>query len=143
MSQRVRNRIRRGIFARRYVPPLEEDTTPDPFAFADVTDAEPGSVHVSNQITITGIDAPVLVGISLSGGPGEYRKNGGSWTDSLGSVDNFAVVEVRVTASTTPGAAVAATLTVGGFADTFTVTTRDGGALDFSDPDNSGFIATI
>lgn len=144
MTQRLRDQLRRGIFARPYVPPVEnpEDTTPDPFAFVDAS-AAPGEVVVSNAVTITGIDAPTSAAISLSGGVGEYRKNGGAWTTSLGSVNNFDAIEVRVTASLTPGAQVSATLTVGGFADTFTVTTAEGGSLDFSNPDNSGFIPTL
>lgn len=142
MTQRLRDRLRRGIFARPYVAPTSEDTTPDPFAFVDVT-AAPGEPTISNAITITGIDAPTSAAISMSGGTGEYRKNGGAWTTSLGSVTNFDVIELRVTASMTPAQAVSATLTVGDFADTFTVTTTDGGALDFSNPDNSGFIPTL
>lgn len=139
MTQRLRDLRRRGIFARPYVAPTDEDTTPDPFTFVDVT-AGPGEVVVSNRITITGIDGPTAAAISTSGGVGEYSKNGGVWTSSLGSVTNFDEVDVRVTASMTPGEQVSATLTVGGYADTFTVTTADGGQLDFSNPDNSGLI---
>lgn len=144
MTQRIRDRLRRGIFAPPYVPPAEgEDATPDAFAFDAVGDAEPGVAVSSNIITITGIDAPVSAAISLSGGVGQYSKNGGAWTSSLGSVDNFDTVQLRVTSSLTPSAVVAATLTVGGFAATFTVTTRDAWEADFSDPDNSGLIPTL
>jgi hypothetical protein len=117
----------------------EADTTPDPFVFIDVDGATPGQVVASNIITITGIDAPTPAAISMSGGVGEYRKNGGAWTTSLGSVVNGDTVQVRVTASATPGVPVAATLTIGGYADTFTVTSVIGGRLDLSSAGQSGF----
>lgn len=142
MTQRLRDLRRRGIFARPYVAPTDEDTTPDPFVFDDVS-AAPSTLVASNIITITGIDVPTAAAISLSGGTGEYSKNGGAWTTSLGSVTNFDTVQLRVTSSATPGQQVSATLTVGGYADTFTVTTADGGQLDFSNPDNSGFTGLI
>lgn len=138
---RYRDRIRRGIFARPYVGPSDAlDTTPDPFAFDDVVDQEPGFLVLSEIVTITGIDADVSLTISTSGGVGEYSVDGGGFTASLGSIGDGSTVQLRVAASLTPGAAVAATLTIGGFAATFTVYTRDAGQLDFSDADNSALI---
>jgi hypothetical protein len=138
MSQRVRDRIRRGIYARPYVAPMG-DTTPDPFAFTDVNNAAPSSLVTSDVITVSGIDTATPAGISTSGGAGEYSKNGGGWTASLGSVVNGDTVQLRVTASATPGALVTATLTIGSVSGQFRVTTdasAGGGDLDLSKDGN-------
>jgi hypothetical protein len=139
---RYRDRIRRGVYARRYVAPVEggDDTTPDPFAFVDVGDADPSTLYTSNVVTIDGINTPSPTALSMSGGIGEYSKNGGSWTGSLGSVVNGDTIQLRLTSAAGAGAAVAATLTIGDFSTTWTVTTSGGGQLDFSNPAQSGFI---
>lgn len=102
--------------------PAAPDTTPDAFAFTDVADAAPLSVH-TDTITVSGINAPAPIAVSA----GEYRIGAGAWTASAGTVQNGDSVSVRLTASAAHGTAVAATLTIGGAAgsvsDTFTVTT--------------------
>ena len=96
------------------------DTTPNPFSFTDVTGADTGSVY-SDEITVSGINAAAA--ISISGGGGQYRINGGAWTNSGGTVGNGDVVAVRVTSSASDATSVATTLTIGGVSDTFSVTT--------------------
>jgi hypothetical protein len=108
------------------------DTTPDAFSFTDVTDADLSTVYESDEVTITGLTAGAV--ISISGADGEYSKNGGGYTDAPGMIANGDEVKVRLTSSAAPATAVAATLTIGGVSDTFTVTTEGGGDLDFSDP---------
>ena len=96
------------------------DTTPDAFSFTDVTGAETGTLY-SDAITVSGINAAAAV--SISGGGGQYRINGGAWTSSGGTVGNGDVVAVRVTSPASAATSVATTLTIGGVSDTFQVTT--------------------
>lgn len=96
------------------------DTTPDAFTFADVADAERSTVYTSNIVTIAGINAAAAV--SVTGG--EYRKNGGAWTTSAGTVVAGDTLQVRGTSSASYTADVNVTLTVGGVADTYTITTK-------------------
>lgn len=112
------------------------DTTPDGFSFTDVTEAVPGTLTVSNSITIGGINAAVAV--SVSGG--EIRINGGSWGTS-GTVNNGETLEVRVTSSGSNSTGVTATVTVGGVSDIWSVTTA-APAAGPSCP-NGGTIAAI
>lgn len=96
------------------------DTTPDTFSFTDVADAERSTVYTSNVVTIAGINAAAAV--SVTGG--EYRKNGGAWTTSAGTVVAGDTLQVRGTSSASYTADVNVTLTVGGVADTYTITTK-------------------
>lgn len=101
------------------------DSTPDTFTFTD-TGAAQSSVTVSNEVTITGIDTSAAVSFSTSGGSAhEYSKNGGAWT-AVGATTavNGDIFRVRLTAPATVGATGAITMTVGGVADTFTVTAQ-------------------
>lgn len=95
------------------------DTTPDAFVFTDVTDVEPGDVVESNAITVTGIDAPSVIGVA----GGEYRIGAGAYTSVPGTVSAGQTVNVRVTAGAF-GEDEESTLTIGGVSDTFTATTR-------------------
>lgn len=103
------------------------DSTPDAFAFTDVTGVTASTVSTSNTITITGINTSVTVSFSTSGGSDhEYSKNGGAWT-AVGNTtavnnDTFAV---RLTSNATALGTAAITLTAGGVSDTYTVTTAD------------------
>lgn len=97
-----------------------DDTTPDAFDFTPVTGADRSTLYVSNIVAIAGINAAAVV--SVAGG--EYRKNGGSWTSTAGSVVVGDTLQVRGTSSASYTADVNVTLTVGGVADTFTITTE-------------------
>jgi hypothetical protein len=79
---------------------------------------------VSNTVTAYGINAPAAV--SITGG--EYSVNGGLFTTSAGTVSNRDRVAVRVVASGSPATTTSATLTIGGVAATFDVTTYVPGA---------------
>ncbi|MDO9607225.1 MAG: SGNH/GDSL hydrolase family protein [Brevundimonas sp.] len=95
------------------------DTTPDVFGFEDVTDAALDQVITSNAITVAGINGPA--NISIEGGT--FSKNGGPYSATARTVVADDQVRIRVISAATNSAAVNATLTIGGVADTFTVTT--------------------
>jgi hypothetical protein len=103
--------------------PPATDTTPDQFTFAPVSGVVAGSVTLSNQVTITGINSPATVAIA----GGEYQVNGGGWTTASGTLVNGDIVKVRVTSSTESAGVVIATLTVGGVSGQFKVTTATAG----------------
>lgn len=96
------------------------DTTPGSFVFIDQSNVPLNTLFTSNTITVSGIDTPVPV--SITGG--QYSVNGGAYTSASGTVSNGNTVRVQVTSSGNYMTAVSASLTIGGFSDTFTVTTR-------------------
>lgn len=107
-----------------------EDVTPDPFTFAPGTNADINVVRTSNQITITGINAPTS--ISISGADGTYSINNGSYTNSLGTVNNGDTVKVRLTTSAICSTSVSTSLNIGGVAGTYTVTTESADTTPYS-----------
>lgn len=94
-------------------------STPDAFAFPAHAGVLTGEAVVSNVITAYGIRAPAA--ISITGG--EYSVNGGPFTAAPGTVSNRDRVAVRVVASPLVATTTGATLTIGGVAATFDVTT--------------------
>jgi len=98
------------------------DTTPDAFSFADQTGVALSTAITSNAITVSGINAPAPISITA----GSYSINGGAFTTSSGTISNGASVQVKVTSSAAYSTATQATLTIGGVADTFSVTTQAG-----------------
>lgn len=109
------------------------DATPDAFAFIDQGNVAPSTLIESNDITVSGINAPA--NISITGTGAEYQIDGGSWTSSAGTVTSGQTVRIRHTSSASYSTAVNATLTIGGVSDTFTTTTA---ALDTT-PDDYSF----
>jgi hypothetical protein len=93
---------------------------PNPFYFTDVTGAAISTLLLSNIVTISGLGASASIAIT----GGEYRINGGAWATSAGTVVNTDTVQVRNTSSASYFTAVNATVTVGGYSDTYTITTR-------------------
>ncbi len=116
-----------GVSDTYTVTTLASDTTPTAFSFTDVTRALVSTVYTSNTITIAGIND--AADITVTGGT--YSKNGGAFTANAGTVDVGDEVQVRATSSADKKTAVNAVLTIGGVADTYTVTTRgaSGGGL--------------
>jgi hypothetical protein len=108
-----------------------DDETPDAFAFTDVTDAVPGEQYTSNTITVTGLGDGVTVDVAISGGSGEYSKNGGAFTSDAGAAQNGDTFAVRVTASSSYETAVETTLSIGTEDDTYSVTTQANAAPVF------------
>ncbi|MDP3293665.1 MAG: polysaccharide lyase family 7 protein [Nevskia sp.] len=95
------------------------DTTPNQFSFTAVNNAAPDIDYASEAIVITGITGPSPVSITV----GTYKINNESYRTAAGTVNLNDRVVVRVRASTRASTTVTATLTVGGVASAFRVTT--------------------
>lgn len=108
---------------------LDGDITPTAFTFTDVTDASLSTQYISDEKTIAGITN--FAEISISGSNCEYSVEGGSYTNTVGTIGVGEGVMVRTTSSGSANTAVNCTLTVGTEDDTWSVTTA-AGATDFS-----------
>ncbi|MCK9469445.1 MAG: YncE family protein, partial [Porticoccaceae bacterium] len=100
-------------------PPSVPDTSPNPFGFTAQTNVALNTVATSNAITVSGINAPSVIGIV----GGSYSINGGGYTTVAGTVTNGQTVTVRQTSSASFSTLTTATLTIGGVAGVFDVTT--------------------
>ena len=100
-------------------------TTPNAFTFTDVTSVALNSTNTSNTITIAGLGTGDTATVSLSGTAGskQYSKNGAAYTSSSGTAVNGDTFSVRGTASGSNSTAVTVILTIGGVADTYSITT--------------------
>jgi len=96
------------------------DSTPTAFTLDAQTNAELAVSATSNEITVAGIN--VAASISITGG--QYSINGATWTSAAGSVTVGQKVRVKLMTSATYGTLTAATLTIGGVAGAFNVTTK-------------------
>ena len=95
------------------------------FAFTDQTNVELNTTVTSNMITASCTAEPgqcTAVSISITGGA--YSINGGDYTNNNGVVNNGDTVTVQQTSSESYLTKTDATLTIGGFSDTFSVTTK-------------------
>ncbi len=93
------------------------NTRPDPFSFAPKFDVAPLTA-IDASVQITGIN--VAVPVSIAGGT--FAINNGVFSTS-GNISNNQTLTVRVLSSAASLTAASATVTVGGVAVTFTVTT--------------------
>jgi hypothetical protein len=112
------------------------DNSPDAFDLGDITDSGRSVLNESNTVHVSGINTAIA--ISISGGGGQYRKNGGGWTSAAGTVVNGDSVEVILTSSPDWDEMVSTTLNIGGVTDAFTVmthldTTPDDFYFDYQD----------
>lgn len=96
-----------------------QDKSPDSFAFTPVTNVAPDSEVMSNEVVVSGIDAPTP--ISISGG--SYAIAGNSYTSADGTVVNGQIVKVKVSAPSKPGESIEAELTIGDVSARFVVKT--------------------
>jgi len=94
---------------------------PNAFSFTDVTHAVAESTHTSS-VMAAGMGPRAIATVSMIGG-GDFRRGHGSFDDEPFTVMNGDVVTARLSASATPAAIVAQTVTIGGVSDTFSVTT--------------------
>lgn len=115
----VSSRSQAGTSSSRSSAPIV-DTTPNPYSFTAIVDAELSAVIESAPVTISGINTTTTV--SITGG--EYSINGSAFTTSAGSISNGQSIVVRVTASASHSTTVSAQLTLGDVAATFSVTTK-------------------
>ncbi|HEX4332089.1 MAG TPA: VCBS repeat-containing protein [Usitatibacter sp.] len=102
------------------------DSTPDPMAFISPGLVRGGTTVTSNSTRIYGVNAPVPISIS---GAGEYSLNGGAFTSQPGTASELDEIQVRVKASSVPGATREAVLDAGGVAVHFPVATYGPGQL--------------
>jgi len=110
------------------------DVHPDPFSFTNQTNLYPSTPTNSNTQTITGITTSVP--ITVTGGI-QYAKNGGSFTNSSGTINNNDVVQLKNITSPSDSTAVSGTVTIGDRNQTWTITTGD------TTPDAYAFTALI
>jgi uncharacterized repeat protein (TIGR01451 family) len=108
-----------GVAGTFTVTTVAADTTPDAFSFTPLTGVTLSTPIVSNAITVAGIDAPAA--ISVVGGL--YSIDGGAFTAVSEAVSLGQTVRVRQTSSANALTSTTATVTIGGVAGTFTVTT--------------------
>jgi hypothetical protein len=108
---------------------VQADTSPTAFSFTDASGVTAGSTNTSNTITIAGLGSGIAAPATVTGGL--YSKNGGSFV-AAGSftVVNGDTIALQGTASSTAGASVNITLSVGEaspgsgiVSDTYTITT--------------------
>lgn len=99
------------------------DETPDSFAFAAISGAEPGSVILAPTFTLAGVDVPVSASVSGDGNPG-FRVNGGSLVTSATISAGDTVSLSLETAAATYLTPFTASLTIGTDSENFQVTTR-------------------
>ena len=99
------------------------DTTPNPFAFTDVTNASFSTQYASSAVAVTGINSPTAISVS-GDATAQYSVNGGAFTSSAGTVNNGDTVQARLTSANAYVTRKDAVVTIGGVSDTFSVTTR-------------------
>lgn len=103
------------------------DTVPDAFSFTAVGGANLSTAITSESKSISGITTSTA--ISISGGL--YSVNGGAFRSTASTINNGDTVRVQLTSSASFSAQTSATVTIGGVAGSFFVTTRaqDSGLL--------------
>lgn len=105
-----------AVFTRR-----DCDVTPDAFSFTTQTGVDTNTQFTSNSVTISGIEAPTTIGITI----GTYSIGcNGTFTPNDGTINNGDTVCIRHTSSANFSTAQVSTLTVGGVSSTFTTTTE-------------------
>lgn len=107
-------------------PVTNNDTVPNNFNFTDVNGAELNTLTVSNEITISGINA--AASISITGG--EYSINSTDFTSSSGTINNSDKVKIRLTSASEGSTDSTSQLTIGGVSASFTITTKTITAFD-------------
>lgn len=108
------------------VTTLGTDTTPSAFSFSSQTGVATGAAIESGSVTVAGINAPTAISIS-AGGEYAISTDGGAtwgdWNNLSGTVANSNRVKVRLVSSSDPGVTTTVSLTIGGIAGAFVVTT--------------------
>ncbi|WP_125182708.1 hypothetical protein [Minwuia thermotolerans] len=99
----------------------DQDVTPDPFSFNDLTDQALDATVSSDPVTPSGYDGPLAVSVSGQGSPA-LSVNGGAWGASA-TIDPGDSVRLRLTTSSDTGVAHSATVNLGAGSDVWSVTT--------------------
>jgi uncharacterized delta-60 repeat protein len=103
------------------LPDPAEDTVPDPFDLVDLDDQPRNTLLTSNEVTITGINAPVPV--TVTGGEYSVGCDPDGFTSSPGTVNEGDTLCVRHTSADQFQVVTATRLNVGGFEESWLVTT--------------------
>lgn len=98
-----------------------DTSAPNPFNFIGVNNVEPGSVQISNTVTMAGIGGSPL---NYSVTNGDVSKNGGAFSSSGGTVVNGDTLTLRQTATSSYSSIGITSLTVGSFTTGYSVGTR-------------------
>ncbi len=80
------------------VTTMASDTAPNAFNFLDQNAVEQASLYVSNTIIVSGINTSSVINVV----GGEYAIDGGTYTNTAGTVTNGQTVSVRQTSSALP-----------------------------------------
>lgn len=100
-------------------------TTPNAFAFTEVTGATANTTYTSNTVTISGIDIPVPLSSSGNANGQSCNVNGAGWSTCSGTISAGSTLQVRQQSSGSPMTKTDMTVTVGGRSAIFSVTTVD------------------
>lgn len=104
------------------------DTTPDSFSFTAQTGVQISTSIISNSAAITGVSSGLDVPVTVANGEWSFSIDSGvtwsNWSSSAGNVRLNYLVRVRRNSSGSYLTAVTVTLTVGGVAGVFSITTR-------------------
>ena len=109
-----------AIYGLNICAAAQNDTAPEPFTLVDKTGVNLNSVITSNSITVSGIDAKVL--ISVTGG--KFSINNAAFRTVSTTVSNTNTVKVQGTSSNLYGTTKNVVLKIGGVIDTFSITTK-------------------
>jgi hypothetical protein len=101
------------------------DTTPNPLVFPAVTGVASRMYVYSATITVGGINAPANV--SLFGKDAAFSIDGAAFRTTATTINNGQKIRIRTISSSTAGAAVSATLTIGNVTGVFSVVRAGGG----------------
>ena len=104
------------------VTTLGNDTTPDAFTFADLTDVALNTLSTSSAITIVGLTGTASVSVTGASGSPQISVNGGAWATSS-TITNGQTLAVRLTSANANVTTYTATVNVGGVTDAWTVKT--------------------
>lgn len=101
------------------------DTTPDVLTLGSFT-TQPNIQVVSRAAQVTGINAAASISINAPGGVTLYSINNGAFVSTPGTVNPGDIVRVLQQAHGTSGISRTATVTIGGVASNFVVTSQTG-----------------
>ncbi|MFP4402358.1 MAG: BspA family leucine-rich repeat surface protein [Candidatus Nanoarchaeia archaeon] len=112
-----------GDYSTTWSVTTQSDTLPNAFSFTDQSDVATSSSITSNSLTPTGYDGPLSVSVNGDGSP-QISINGGSWTTST-SMSPGDSIEVRLTSSSSYDTTSQATVDLGDYSTTWSVTTEE------------------
>ena len=125
------------------VTTMAQDTTPTAFGWTTSTGVELGVVtQSSSTVTVAGIND--VADLTISGASGEYSKNGAAWSTAATTVVLGDELQVKGTSSASYASNTTVTVTIGGVAGTFVITTRAADTVpnDFTFTDVTGATAS-